>query len=53
MALDSRTPSGTAPVGSRHDSGIDTVNVSEGEGAEVGAEYGQTMAWVVVKARAW
>lgn len=38
VAVDNRTPSGTAPLGSLQDSGIDTVNVSDGDGDEAGAE---------------
>jgi hypothetical protein len=38
VAVDNRTPSGTAPFGSLHDSGIDTVKVSDGDGEEADTE---------------
>lgn len=38
VAVDNRTPRGTVPYGSRHESGIGTVKVSEGEGVELGTE---------------
>lgn len=52
VAVDSKTPSGAVPFGSLLDSGIDILNVSEGNGAEVGTEYGHTMACECVKASA-
>jgi len=38
VAVDTRAPRGTGPYGSLQDSGIDTVNVSDGDGDEVATE---------------
>lgn len=53
MAVDSRTPSGTAPCVSLHVSGIETVNVSEADGVDVVTEYGHMIACEGVKASAY
>lgn len=53
MAVDSRTPSGTAPCVSLHVSGIETAKVCEADGVDVVTEYGHMIACEGVKASAY
>ena len=52
VAAESRTPKGTAPLGSLQASGIVRVKMSAGEGEEV-AEYGHAIACELVIANAY